>query len=141
MNYLFTDFINNFYWEIIFEIDFLVFNPHCFTSMTHKWNPILTNINHSTSTLLLSKQNDYWKHEYLFVTNLGSWNFTHEWIWVRTQLEGLFLGNSTNLTNFTNLINFTNLSNFTNLTNLINLTNLLLECIPSSVLQTFYKPR
>ena len=30
---------------------FTVFNPHCLTSMTHKWNPILTNANHSTSSL------------------------------------------------------------------------------------------
>ena len=116
MNYLFTDFINNFYWEIIFEIIFLVFNPHCLTSMTHTWNPILTNISHSTSTILLSKQNfnNYWKHEYLVVTNLGSSNFTHEWNWVRTQLKGLFLWNSTNLpnhqTNF--IVNNTNLTNF-----------------------------
>ena len=29
----------------------------CLTSMTHKWNPTLTNINYSTSTLLLSKRN------------------------------------------------------------------------------------
>ena len=73
---------------------FTVFNPHCLTSMTHKWNPILTNANYSTSTLLLlSKQNfnDYWKHEYLVVTNLGSSNFTHEWNWVHTQMKGLFL--------------------------------------------------
>ena len=128
MNHLFTHFINNFYWEISFEIIFLVLNPRCLTSMTHKLNPILTNINHSTSTLSLSKQNEYWKREYLIDTNLGSSNFTHEWNWVRTQMKGQFLGNSTNFTNLTNLINLTNLK------------NLLLEGIPSSVLQTFYKP-
>ena len=124
MNHLFTHFINNFYWEISFEIIFLVLNPRCLTSMTHKLNPILTNINHSTSTLLLSKQNEYWKHEYLIDTNLGSSNFSHEWNWVRTQLKGQFLGNSANLTNFTNhqrnvIVNHTNLTNFTNYWNLL----------------------
>ena len=33
MNCSFSDFINKFYWEIIFEIIFLVFNPHCSTTV------------------------------------------------------------------------------------------------------------
>ena len=32
-----------------FEIIFLLFNPHCLTSMSHKWNTILTDTNYSTS--------------------------------------------------------------------------------------------
>ena len=81
MNCPFSDFINKFYWEFIFEIIFLVFNPHCSTSMTHKWNPTLTNINHSTSLLSKRNFNDYWKHEYLVVKNFEPSNFTHEWNW------------------------------------------------------------